>query len=468
MKHFGNFIGGEWIQTTEKINITNPYTNDLIGTVPSLSGKELSDAVQKASSFRSNLTAYERYEILINTAETILERKDEISRLISFESGICLKSTRHEIDRTYQALIFSAEEAKRLEGTQYPGDIIPGVRDKFGITIYQPVGLILAITPFNHPMNQVVHKVGPGIAANNTIVLKPSSKTPLTAIKFVEILLESGLPKEMITLITCDMNQHGDELVGNPLFDMVTFTGSTEVGERIHNHTGIKKALFELGGNGVLMVLEDSDIDEVATIACKGAFSNSGQRCTSIKRILLQNSVADSFINAFKKKTSQLILGDPFDSESDLGTVIDENAAINIEKRIKDAVDSGAYLVMGGNRVGAAIEPTILDHVLPEMEIVKKETFGPTAPIIRFDTIKEAIEIANRTEFGLQAGVCTKSIDTAMYIAKALKVGAVMINEGPGFRIEQFPFGGIKKSGLGREGVKCAIREMSHLKLIVI
>lgn len=465
---YKNLICGKWINIKQTFPVINPYTQEKVADVPDLTLEEIEKAVNFASDYRSSLNSYQRYEILIGTANEIKERKKELSDLISLESGICIKSSRHEVDRAIQALIFSAEEAKRLDGETFQTDVTPNFIEKIGITIYQPVGLVLAITPFNHPLNQVVHKLGPAIAANNKVILKPSSKTPLTAIRFIEILLNNGLPKEMVSIITCNVRNVFKKLLSHPKIDMVTFTGSTEVGELIHKTIGVKKCLLELGGNDVFIVLDDADLNIAVDIAVKGAFSNSGQRCTSIKRILVQNCIAKKFVNSFVNSVKQLHYGNPFDENTDVGTVINENAAKYIENVVKLAIKDGAKLLTGGKRKKALYAPTVLDHVNPKSKLVVEETFGPTAPIIRFQSINDAIEIANSTKFGLQAGICTEKINNALSIAKKLHVGAVMINEGPGFRIERFPFGGIKKSGIGREGIKCAVKEMSNIKLILI
>ncbi|MBU0706074.1 aldehyde dehydrogenase family protein [Patescibacteria group bacterium] len=470
MHSYKNLINGKWVEEGcgGSFEVCNPYTEEVIGTVPKLDIDTIEKAIKTASAYHPQLTAYERYEILRGTAEEVQERREELSHLISSESGICLKSTYHEVERANQALLFCAEEARRLEGQSFPGDIIPGVRNKIGMTIYQPVGLVLAITPFNHPLNQVVHKIGPSIAAGNTTVLKPSEKTPLTAIRFAEILLNNGLPPQMLSVLTCDINKTTDRLLRNPHFDMVTFTGSTQVGEYIHERIGVKKTLLELGGNSAFIVMDDADVDKAIDISVKGAFANSGQRCTSIKRLLVHEEVADRFIPRFVDSAMQLKCGDPFDEATDVGTVIDEEAAKRIERVVGLAIQDGAKLLYGGERNKALYTPTVLDEVDPGSEIVTEETFGPTAPIVRFKTLEEAIQITNSTRYGLQAGICTCNINVAFKAAREIRTGAVIINEGPGFRIESFPFGGIKKSGIGREGISFAVREMSHLKLIVI
>lgn len=456
------------MRATEKhsLSIKNPYTAEAIAEVPLLSGAEILNTVESSASFRSTLTSFERYVILHRASELVLERKEEIATLITRESGLSLKDTTHEVERTRNVLLLSAEAAKAQEGKVYQSDVVPQTTSRMAFTIREPVGLVLAITPFNHPLNQVSHKVGPAIAMNNTVLLKPSMKTPLSAIRFRELLLEAGLPPQMLTVLTCDIQTEGRFLLSHPLIDMVTFTGSTQTGEKIAREIGVKKSLMELGGNDVCVLCEDADINSLLEIIIRGGLGNSGQRCTSIKRLLCHEYIADSVVDLLKEKISSIKVGDPLNPATQMGTVIDEEAAILIERRIRQACDQGATLVTGGVRNGALLEPALLDHVSPDMEIVAKETFGPILPMIRFKSDEEAIHIANNTEYGLQAGVCTQNLKRAMYYAHKLKTGAVHINQASGYRVESWPFGGIKKSGVGKEGVERACLEMTTEKLI--
>ncbi len=456
------------IDSTAKRSLTikNPFTTEVIAEVPLLSEKEIRDIVESSASFRSSLTPFERYVILHRASELVLERKEEIATLISQESGLSLKDTTHEVERTRNVLLLSAEAAKAQDGKVYQSDVVPQTTSRMAFTIREPVGLVLAITPFNHPLNQVSHKVGPAIAMNNTVLLKPSMKTPLSAIRFRELLLEAGLPPQMLTVLTCDIQTEGRFLLSHSLIDMVTFTGSTQTGEKIAREIGVKKSLMELGGNDVCVLCEDADINSLLEIIIRGGLGNSGQRCTSIKRLLCHESIADNVADLLKEKISSIKVGDPLDPATQMGTVIDEDAAMLIEGRIRQACEQGATLVIGGARKGALLEPTLLDYVSPRMEIIAKETFGPVLPLIRFKSDEEAIHIANDTEYGLQAGVCTQNLKRAMYYAHKLKTGAVHINQASGYRVESWPFGGIKKSGVGKEGVERACLEMTTEKLI--
>jgi len=418
-------------------------------------------------SFKIEISSHEIYSVLMTAARMLDERKKEFSELITTESGLCIKDTRHEVERAKQVLIMSAEEAKHLDGQTFQGDISPNNKKKFCYTTYEPVGIILCITPFNHPLNQVVHKVGPALAAKNKVLLKPSSKTPLTAVRFAELMYDAGLPKKMLQVIHAS-NDTMEKVLTNELIGMVSFTGSTEVGKKITKFSGIKKLSLELGGNGALIIDDTCDLEEAAIIATKQAFSNSGQRCTSIKRIILFDSIAEKFIPSFINKTKELVFGDPNNESTDVGTVINEESAIEIEKRIISAEHQGAKILLGGKREGAIIQPTILDHVKPTMDIVLKETFGPTAPIIRTKNFDEAIRITNDTIYGLQSGIMTNDLSRALRATKELRTGGVVINEAPGYRVESFPFGGIKQSGIGREGVRMAIKEMSNIKTVIM
>lgn len=457
---------GSLTTTARRSEIHSPYSGDVAGSVPLLDGPEIQACIEAAAAFRSPLTPYDRYVILRKASELVLERQQEIARLITSESGLALKDTLHEVERTHNVLLLSAEAAKLHEGQVYQSDIVPQKTSRMAFTIREAVGVVLAITPFNHPLNQVSHKVGPAIAMNNTVLLKPSMKTPLSAVKMREILLESGLPPEMLTVLTCDIEEHASLLLPHRMIDMVTFTGSTQTGERIVRQMGIKKSLLELGGNDVCVLCDDADIDSLVDVIVRGGLGNSGQRCTSIKRLLCHNDIADRTVILLKEKIASITIGDPLDPATQMGTVIDEESAIRIERRIQQAVAQGATLITGGKRRGALLEPTLLDHVRPEMELVALETFGPVLPVIRFQTDTEAVQIANDTDYGLQAGVCTQNLKRAMFFASALETGAVHINQASGYRVESWPFGGIKKSGTAKEGVERACLEMTTEKLV--
>jgi lactaldehyde dehydrogenase len=460
-------INGQWIDTDGKIGVVNPFNGKLIDTVPMATVYHVRQALRSATMYDHRLTAWERYEIIHNFCYLLKKEENDFVELISKESGKPIKESRIEVERSYQTFLISAEEAKRINGEVLPIDAIKGMRKNIALTMREPLGVIVAITPFNYPLNLVAHKVGPALAANNAVVLKPSSLTPLTSLRMAALFLKAGLPTEMLHVITGDSREIGDELIMNPIVQKVTFTGSVSVGKSICDKIGMKKVCMELGGNDPLIVLRDANIEKAVSYAVVGAFGNNGQRCTSIKRIIIENCIADDFRNLFVEEVKKLRVGDQMDPATDIGPLITEDNAKEIEIRVNSAVLDGAKIVCGGKREGSLYYPTILDNVSPKSLLVTDETFGPVAPIIRVKDFNEAIEMANSTPFGLQAGIFTNDLTKAMIAARQIEAGAVIINNGPGFRAEHLPFGGVKDSGIGREGVKYAIQEMTRLKTVV-
>jgi aldehyde dehydrogenase (NAD+) len=333
-------------------------------------------------------------------------------------------------------------------------------------TLREPLlGVITAITPFNHPLGQVIHKVAPAIATNNRLVLKPSEKTPLTALALADILYAAGLPPPMLSVVTGEPAELADELLSSPEVDLVTFTGGVAIGKSIAAKAAYKRQVLELGGNDPLIVLEDADLEEAARLAVSGSYRNSGQRCTAVKRILVQESIAERFVELLVEKTRALRYGDPFDPDMDMGTVIDEAAAQRFEALVNEAVARGAQLLIGNVRRGALYSPTVLDRVTPDMTVVREETFGPVAPVIRFASVEDAIRIANGTAYGLSSSLCTNRLDLITRFVRELHVGSVNVREVPGYRLEMTPFGGIKDSGLGyKEGVLEAMKSFCNTK----
>ena len=451
------------------IEVRNPFNDELIGTVPMADVLEVQQAIERASTYDFGLTAWQRYEILHQFSGLLKRHFDEFVELISLESGKTVKDAAVEVNRSYQTFLLSAEEAKRINGEILPIDAAAGMVKGLGLVVREPIGPVVAITPFNYPLNLVGHKVGPAIAANNPVIVKPSSLTPLTALKMEELLFQSGLPSEMLHVITGDASEIGTELVTNSRVAKVTFTGSAEVGHAIcAKMTGLKASCMELGGNDPLILLDDADLDAALPIAVDGALGNNGQRCTSVKRLIIDDSVADAFIQRFTEKATALVVGNQMDPDTDVGPLITEQAAAEIEERVKASRANGAELLCGGRRDGALFWPAVLDHVSMDDPIVNLETFGPVAPFIRVKGLDEAIEAANATRFGLQAGIFTQNLARAMAASKRIQAGAVIINNAPGYRAEHLPFGGVKDSGIGREGVKYAVESMTRLKMTVI
>lgn len=461
------FVRGRYVETERKAPVKNPYSGETVGYVCLATSADVLESARSASQYGSSLSAYERYKILSGTAHEIVSDAAGFALSICRESGMCLKDAAKEVKRAATILTVCAEEAKRITGESIFTDTTDGGQDNLAVTIREPVGLVCAITPFNRPLNQVVVKLGPAIAANNSVILKPSEKTPLTAFKFLDTLLRNGLPPEMVTVVTGNPEEIGEALVTSPEIDMITFTGSAAVGERIARAAGMIRMTFELGDSGALIVMQDADLDKAVKTAAAGAYSTAGQSCRGIKRMLVHKDVAAEFTEKLCTASAKIKCGDPMDPGTDMGVLINEESAVLVEKRIRDAVSKGAEVVYGGKREGAGIMPTVLVGVPRDADLVRKETFGPCAPIIVVDDMDDAVEYTNATEYGLQTGIFTRDIDMAMLAARKLKVGAVIINNGPQFESPNIPFGGVKKSGLGREGIKYAIQEMTTVKTIV-
>ncbi len=459
-------IGGELVHRDRVIEVFNPYTEQLIGTVPKATMDDVKRAFAIAKGFRSKLTRFDRAAVLNKAAAIVRARTTELSDLITAESGLCKKDSLYEIGRVSDVLLFGATECLKDDGQIFSCDLTPHGKKRRVYTQRDPLlGAISAITPFNHPMNQVAHKVVPSIVTNNRMVLKPSEKVPFSAIVLADILYEAGLPVEMVQVVTGDPKEIADELITNENVDLVTFTGGVAIGKYIASKAGYRRMVLELGGNDPIIVMEDADLEEAATLAAAGSYKNSGQRCTAVKRMLVQASVADRFAELLVAKTKAWSYGDPMDGKVEMGTVIDDAAARYCEDRVNEAVSKGAKVLVGNLRRGALYSPTVVDHVTQDMPLVLQETFGPVSPVIRFDTIDDAIRLSNSTAFGLSSAVCTNRLDWIARFVSELEVGSVNIREVPGYRLELTPFGGIKDSGLGyKEGVQEAVKSFTNIK----
>ncbi len=466
MRHETLRIAGEKVACKRSFDVRYPYTGATIATVPLAGVGDVRRAISIARSFRSTLTRHDRWRILNAASEIIGARAGEIAHAITLESGLCLKDTRYEVGRARDVLLFAANQALADDGQIFSCDLTPHGRNRKVYTLREPLlGAIVAITPFNHPLNQVVHKVAPAIATNNRIVLKPSEKTPLAALCLADILYEAGLPPPMLSVVTGDPSEIAGELVTNAGVDLVTFTGGVAAGKQIAARAVYKRQVLELGGNDPLIVMDDADLDEAAALAASGSYRNSGQRCTAVKRILVHERVADRFVERLVTNTRAVRYGDPLDPATEMGTVIDEAAAQRFQAAVDEAVAAGARLLCGNVREGALYAPTVVDHVTPDMPLVQHETFGPVSPVIRFRDIDEAIAIANSTAYGLSSSLCTNRLDVVTRFVSELHVGSVNVREVPGYRLELTPFGGIKDSGLGyKEGVQEAMRSFTNVK----
>jgi lactaldehyde dehydrogenase len=462
-------INGKFIDKNDKINILNPANNQIVDTVPSGSLEDMKQALEGANQAKSvinDMSSRKVSRILYNIYEDVLKNSNKLVQLITQETGKPISDSINEINRSVETILLSAEESKRIYGETVPLDACIGGRTALGFTTKVPLGVISAITPFNYPINLAIHKIAPAIAAKNSVILKPSIKAPLAALKLVQIM-SRHLPPGVVNAVTGHSSVIGDEMVTSPLVNKVSFTGSIETGIAISKKASMKKITLELGGNDPLVVLADADIDKAVKAAVNGSFLNAGQVCIAVKRIILHEAIANEFVNKLASETVKLNMGDPSESETDVGPLIDEEAAKKVEILVGDAINNGAELVLGGKRSDAYYTPTIIDHVNPNMEIVSKETFGPIAPIIRVKSVDEAFEVANNTEYGLQAGVFTRSIENALKAAKVIEAGSVIINRQPTFRTDNMPFGGFKNSGMGKEGIKYAVDDMTKSKLIV-
>jgi phosphonoacetaldehyde dehydrogenase len=459
-------IAGEKVARDRVIEIRHPYSGQLVGTVPKANLEDVKRALRIARGFRATLTRHERYKILMTAGAIITARRDALARLITLESGLCLKDSQYEVGRASDVLLFAANQALVDDSEVFSCDLTAHGKSRKVYTMSEPLlGAITAITPFNHPLNQVIHKLAPAVATNNRVVLKPSEKTPLTAFALADILYEAGLPGEMLSVLTGDPAEIADELLSSADVDLVTFTGGVAVGKYIAAKAVYKRQVLELGGNDPIIVLEDADLEEAATLTASGSYKNSGQRCTAVKRILVQESVADRFVELLVERTRGIKYGDPFDPTMDMGTVIDETSARRFEALVHEAMAGGARLLVGNVRRGALYSPTVLDRITPDMTVVRHETFGPVSPVIRFKTVDEAIRISNGTAYGLSSSLCTNRIDLITRFIQELQVGSVNVREVPGYRLEVTPFGGIKDSGLGyKEGVREAMKSFCNTK----
>ncbi|CAE6697797.1 phosphonoacetaldehyde dehydrogenase [Paraburkholderia nemoris] len=466
VRHEALRIGGEKIFRDEVIEVRNPYDGTLVGTVPKATLEDVRRAFEFARAYRPALTRYERAAILRRAADAVRARTEEIAAVITAEAGLCKKDSIYEAGRVADVLVFGAGEVLKDDGQIFSCDLTPHGKKRRVYTQRDPLlGVISAITPFNHPMNQVAHKIVPAIATNNRIVVKPSEKVPLSCYLLADILYEAGLPVQMLQVLTGDPSVIADELITNPAIDLITFTGGVAIGKSIASRMGYRRAVLELGGNDPIIVMEDADLDEASSLAVSGSYKNSGQRCTAIKRMLVHEAVADRFTDLVVEKTRAWKYGNPADSSVDMGTVIDEAAAQFCERQVNDALSRGARLLAGNLRDGALYSPTVVDRVTPDMPLVKYETFGPVSPIMRFANIDEAIRMSNCTDYALSSSVCTNRFDYITRFITELEVGSVNVREVPGYRLELTPFGGVKDSGLGyKEGVQEAMKSFTNTK----
>ena len=465
MNELTSYVAGKKVRSSQQITVKSPYDGAVAGTVVLALRADTDAAIAAATQFRETPTRFERSNTLDKARLALELRREEFAQLISREAGLCVRESRYEVGRALDVLRFSSMEALRDDGQVFSCDVSAQGKARKIFTTRVPLSCAVCITPFNHPLNQVAHKIAPAIAAGCPVILKPSEKAPLTAIRFVELLYEAGLPGPMLSVLLGSRTEVIEPLVQNPKVELVSFTGSVDVGKRIASNAGYKKVVLELGGNDPLIVLEDADMDLAVTLAAEGSYRNSGQRCTAVKRILVQESIREEFTRRLVEKTREYICGDPLSEATRVGTVIDEASAIYLDTVVKEAIAGGATVLVGGERRGALFPPTVITDVPRFCRMVDCESFGPLAPIMTVKDLSEAITVANETAFGLSSGIVTRSLDAALRAIKELRCGTVNVNEVPGFRMESSPFGGIKDSGLGiKEGVIEAMKHFTYVK----
>lgn len=461
-------IGGKHISGDDLEDVVNPYNNEVIDTIPIAHLQTAQLAIDEANNAKDSLCEISAFKVsnkLFNVVEKLKSNREDFARLLTLEVGKPINESLVELDRSIETLRLAAEEAKRIYGESVPLDAGLNGKGFFAFTQRLPLGVVAAITPFNYPLNLTIHKIAPAIACKNTVIIKPPTEAPLTVMKFAELLNEE-FPDGVVNTITGYGSEVGDYLVTSPDVNKISFTGSVTTGMMISQKAGMKKVTLELGGNDPMVVLKDANIDKAIKGVINGAFLNAGQVCMGVKRIIIDDEIADEFCERLVSETEKLVMGDPLDSKTTLGTLISEKAAMQVEETVNNAVESGAKILTGGVRDGAFYSATVIDNVTPEMDLVERETFGPVAPIIRVNGVDEAIEVANDTEYGLQAGVFTESYSNAMKCAQEIEAGTVFVNKQSTFRTDNMPFGGFKNSGVGKEGIKYAVEEMTKTKLI--
>ena len=463
------YIAGKEISSEGNIDVIDPFNNNVVAQVPAATPDQVAEAFHLSASYSAKLSRYERQQILQKIAELLIKNKEDLSDIITSELGICKQDSLYEVGRAFDVFSLTSQLVIQDDGEMFSCDLTPHGKARKIFTHREPLNTISVITPFNHPLNTVAHKIAPAIATNNCVVCKPTELTPLTALKLTEIIYEAGLPPEMLSMITGWPKDIGDEFIKNPEIEMITFTGSVSVGKMIAEKAGYKRTVLELGGNDPMIIcndLNDEDLTKAAELAVLGATKNSGQRCTAVKRILCQEKVYDKFVPLVLERAKKIKFGNPKDIKTDMGTVVSEEAAKLFEQRVKKAEQDGAKILYQPKREGALLPPVVLDNVNPNSELVVEETFGPIIPIIRVsNNIEDVAKVSNSTAFGLSSGVCTNDLRTSNFFIQNLKVGSVNIWEVPGYRIEMSPFGGIKDSGLGyKEGALEAMKSYTNLK----
>lgn len=472
MKTYGLWIDGQDVtaQSGETQDVLNPYNNEVVSTISMAGAEDLEIALASAhhafETIMRKMPAHERAEILKRSAVILLEQAEEMAQIMCLEAGKPINACRGEVTRVAQFLEMAGEGAKRIKGDVIPMDAFPGGENRFGFTIRVPLGVVAAIGPFNAPLNLVVQKVAPAIAAGNSVLLKPTTKTPVTSLKLATIMKEAGLPDGVLNVITGAGRVIGDALVSDERVKMVTFTGGTEAGKRIHEKAGLKKTVLELGSNAPNIVFSDADLPVAIKSLAAGGFAAAGQACIAAQRLFIHEDIYDEFVKGLKQAVEKMTIGDPLDEKTQVGPMITEGDIERVMGWIDNATNKGAHLVTGGTREGNTLLPTILEDVDMSMEVFCDELFAPVCTVSKFKTKEEVVDLANQSRFGLQAGVFTKDWETALYLGEHIEVGGIWINDTSRTRQDNYPFGGFKDSGLGREGLDYSIEDMTELKFI--
>lgn len=471
MKQTKLWINGIWESTNETSKLTAPYTGELLANVAKASAGDVERAIEGAhQAFKSfkNTTAYERAEILYKVVEIMRKRKNELAEILADEAAKPISAGLTELDRTIATYQFAAEAAKQSTGETIPMDAAPGVKDRIGYTKRVPLGVVSAITPFNFPFNLVAHKLGPAFAVGNTVVLKPASQTPLSALAMAEIFKEAGLPDGALQIVTGSGGELSETLVTHPLVKKVTFTGSGAVGLKIKEKVGLRKITLELGSNAALIVEPSTPLEKIMKRCVGGAFGFAGQVCISLQRIYVHSSIYEEFTKAFVEETKKLVVGDPHNEKTDVSAMIHPDEVSRIKEWIEQAKQQGATVATGAEFTERTCSPTVMTNVKSDMKIICQETFAPIVSIVPYDTLDEAIALVNESELALNAGIYTNVLTDAMKAAEEIEAGAVIINDIPTFRVDNMPYGGVKMSGYGKEGIKYAVEEMTDLKFITM
>jgi len=468
-KEFPMLIGGEWVRTRSVRTITLPYDGTPVGEVydaDAVTAERALAAAHAGAAAMAKLTQYERAELLDRMRRLLERDASEFALLVCCESGKPIREARAEVERSVQTLIASADAARHLRGEVIPMEAAPIGKGRWAMTVREPLGIIGAITPFNFPLNLALHKIGPALAGGNSVVHKPAGNTPLSALRLARLIQEAGAPPGAYNVVTGPGGKLGPQLINDPRVAMITFTGSVPVGEQIRAQIGLRRATLELGSNSSVILEPDCDLDLLIPRCVTGSFAHSGQVCISVQNIYVHESIHREFIDRFAAATRKLKIGHPLDESTEVSSLITIGDAERVEKWIERALARGARLITGGKRQNATIEPAILTDVAPDMEICCKEVFGPVVAVHRYGKLEEAVAAVNAGEYGLQAGLCTRDIGKAFAAARQLRVGGVMINDVPAYRADHMPYGGVKKSGIGREGPQFAVEEMTEMKLI--